>query len=302
MINFTIIIPTKNIPSLLVRCINSIPKRNDIQIIIVDDNSDPQIVDFCNYPNVEDSRIEIYYVKENKGAGYARNVGLKHAKGKWLIFADSDDFFTEELALILDEYVDADYEVIYFKTKSVDSNTLEPSTRALGFNRYVDLYLNHNISALEFGLNYCVPWGKIIRRRLVDNNGLLYSETKASNDIYFATKLTLASVKICADSRCIYCITFRPGSLTSTPSINLLYDRLNERLKCNQLLIDAGYKNMMGSVAYIIYCMYKVAGVKEVIKAIFIVKNSNTPLFTGWRNWLKTILFMKKNKIHKLNY
>lgn len=302
MINFTIIIPTKNIPSLLNRCVNSIPKRNDIQIIIVDDNSDPQIVDFHNYPGIDDSRIEIYYVKENKGAGYARNVGLKHAKGKWLIFADSDDFFTKEFTIILDEYVDANYDVIYFKTISVDSNSLEPSTRSLGFNRYIDLYLNHKIDKVELGLNYCVPWGKIIRRNIVDKNGLLYSETKASNDIYFAARLSLASDNIYADYQYIYCVTFRRDSLTTTPSINLLYDRLNEKLKRNQLLIDSGYRNMVGSVAYIVYCIYKVAGAKEAVKALSIVINSSTPLFTGWRNWLKTIVYIKKNRIHRMNY
>ena len=38
---FSIIIPHKNIPSLLQRCLDSIPKRDDVQIIVVDDNSNP---------------------------------------------------------------------------------------------------------------------------------------------------------------------------------------------------------------------------------------------------------------------
>lgn len=42
MINYSIIIPHKNIPDLLQRCLNSIPRRTDIQIIVVDDNSDPK--------------------------------------------------------------------------------------------------------------------------------------------------------------------------------------------------------------------------------------------------------------------
>ena len=86
MINYSIIIPHKNIPDLLQRCLNSIPRRTDIQIIVVDDNSDPKKVDFEHFPGVGEKCVEVYFTKEGKGAGYARNMGLKYAKGKWLLF------------------------------------------------------------------------------------------------------------------------------------------------------------------------------------------------------------------------
>lgn len=92
-INYSIIIPHKNIPNLLQRCLASIPRREDIQIIIVDDKSDVVEVDFECFPGVGEQCVEVYFTKEGKGAGYARNVGLKYAKGKWLLFVDSDDFF-----------------------------------------------------------------------------------------------------------------------------------------------------------------------------------------------------------------
>ena len=49
-INYSIIIPHRNIPLLLRRCLDSIPRRMDIQIIVVDDNSDPGQVDFEHFP------------------------------------------------------------------------------------------------------------------------------------------------------------------------------------------------------------------------------------------------------------
>ena len=52
MINYSIIIPHKNIPNLLQRCLDSIPNREDVQIIVVDDNSDPNIVDFDKFPSI----------------------------------------------------------------------------------------------------------------------------------------------------------------------------------------------------------------------------------------------------------
>lgn len=50
---YSIIIPHKNIPDLLRRCLDSIPQRPDIQIIVVDDNSSPDKVDFAHFPGRE---------------------------------------------------------------------------------------------------------------------------------------------------------------------------------------------------------------------------------------------------------
>ena len=50
--NYTIIIPHKNTTDLLRKCIDSIPKRNDVQVIIVDDNSDADKVDFEHFPGL----------------------------------------------------------------------------------------------------------------------------------------------------------------------------------------------------------------------------------------------------------
>lgn len=104
-INFSIIIPTKNIPDLLQRCLESIPQRSDIEIIVVDDNSDREIVDVKNYPGTNNQQVKIIFLPESKGAGYARNIGLTIAKGKWILFADSDDYFSEKFSDILDRYI-----------------------------------------------------------------------------------------------------------------------------------------------------------------------------------------------------
>ena len=103
-INYSIIIPHKNCPDLLNRCLGSIPLRDDIHIIIVDDNSDND-----KKPQYDRNNMEIIFLdaEHSRGAGHARNVGLNRAKGKWLLFADADDYYCEHGFEILDKYLDS---------------------------------------------------------------------------------------------------------------------------------------------------------------------------------------------------
>ena len=110
--NYSIIIPHKNIPTLLQRCLDSIPQRDDVQVIIVDDNSDPSIVDFENFPGLKRKNTIVVFDKSSKGAGHARNIGIEHSNSKWLIFADADDFFNYCIGECLDKYKDASEDII----------------------------------------------------------------------------------------------------------------------------------------------------------------------------------------------
>ena len=103
MKKFSVIIPQRDCASLTKRCIQSIPDRKDIEVIIIDDNSHNS----DELKNVEKllnrGNCKFVYTIEGKGAGYARNIGLKIATGDWLIFADADDFFTKEAFEISDK-------------------------------------------------------------------------------------------------------------------------------------------------------------------------------------------------------
>ena len=65
-IKFSFVIPHKNTPELLQKCLNSIPDRDNIQVIVVDDNSDKKIVDFQNFPHWNGKNYEFYLTKLHK--------------------------------------------------------------------------------------------------------------------------------------------------------------------------------------------------------------------------------------------
>ena len=122
MYNYTFIIPHKNSPELLYRWLESIPSRDDIQIIIVDDNSDPKIVNQDNFPFKIRKNVEVIFNKYSKGAGYARNLGLQLAIGKRQLFPDADDFYVDGFIDILDNKVNSDNDIIYFDVFSYENN------------------------------------------------------------------------------------------------------------------------------------------------------------------------------------
>lgn len=212
---FTIIIPHYNIPDLLMRCLKSIPVSEDIQVIVVDDNSPDSNTYLERFPELSRPYLEFIRTTKGGGAGYARNVGLDHAKGKWLLFADADDFFVKDAFSIFGEYESSDVDVVYFKTKSVFSeNPEEPSTRGRQQNSLIDGYL-YNGEENKLRVEYWSPWGKMIRRELVVSRNFRFDEVRYSNDHFFSVNVGLNAKEIKADSRVVYVVTRRDGSLTS---------------------------------------------------------------------------------------
>ena len=214
MIKFSIIIPHYNIPDLLIRCLKSIPIRDDIQVIVVDDNSSDADTYLERYPELSRPNLEFIRTSEGKGAGYARNVGIDHAKGKWLLFADADDFYVDNVYDLINIHYNSDADVIYFKTRSVYScDITKTSTREYSYNKLVDSFLTNN-DQMSIRVRYGVPWGKMIRKSLVDRFQLRFEEVKYSNDQYFSVCVGIYAKSIDADGAILYVATNREGSST----------------------------------------------------------------------------------------
>lgn len=214
--NYSFIIPHYNTPLLLLRCINSIPIRKDIQIIIVDDCS----------PNTEELRmvikqvkqipyVEFYNTPQNGGAGLARNIGITHAIGKWLIFADADDFFSEQLEYAMDTYLNAKEDVLYFNFQSVMSDDIsQTSHRESNYKSFFEEY-DKNYNENNFRFQYITPWGKFIKHELIVNHHILFDETRYANDVIFSVLIGCKADSILPIDIPLYVLTERNGSLTS---------------------------------------------------------------------------------------
>lgn len=242
--DYSVIIPHKNIPELLERCLASIPQRDNIEVIVVDDNSDPTIVDFARFPGISRPNTKVIFHKAPVGmggAGVARNVGMAEASGKWLIFADADDFFHPIIDLMFDKYRDGDADIVFFRHDSVDSYTLEPVRINTTRNRMLEEF---DYTGDEDPLRFMiwVPWAKFIRRSLVTANSISFEEVRFSNNLMFSVRTGHHAARIISDPAVLYCNTRRDGSLIheGRSDWEAMWQRFDVDYRAAQYIIAAG--------------------------------------------------------------
>ena len=216
----SIIIPHYNSLKLLKNLISTIPVREEIQIIVIDDNSTK---DKEEYETFRQENPDILFLANEAGknsAGRCRNIGLEAAKGEWLLFADADDFFTENLWEKINPYLEQkEFDIVYFKPASCMLESGEEATRHVRVAKLIEDYLNQPDFYHKTRLKYWfeAPWSKLIRRSMVVNNKITFDTTKVANDIMFSMKAAAAAKDITASGETIYCITQSRGTLTTTP-------------------------------------------------------------------------------------
>lgn len=216
MIAYTIIIPHHNIPRLLQRAIDSIPFRDDLEVIVVDDASDNECKDELHAVCNRRKGVKLIELEKNGGGGKARNEGLKQATGEFALFLDADDFFNYCINDILDEYKDTDADIVFFKGNCVDSDTYAVGHRLDYNNVKIDKYLAEENGG-EHLLRYYfqVPYCKLVRRSIIVDNNIKFDETSIRNDVTFSYLIGYHASKIAADRRAVYCATTREGSVSS---------------------------------------------------------------------------------------
>lgn len=246
---YTIIVPHQNMPDLLQRCLASIPERDDIQVIVVDDNSNPRVVDFEHFPGAGRKNVEIIFDKQERGLGHVRNVGLDHARGKWVLFCDSDDYFAEDFPMILDEMAAAEEDLVFFGIRSVLSeNPAIPARRTEYVNQFISQYLHKDRDESNLRCRFPIVMCKLFRRDIIERHSIRCDETHWGNDIYFSARYACVSPRIRVTERIGYVITVRQGSLISNfcGTRAEVSNRLQEALKAERLYARYGIKPNSG--------------------------------------------------------
>lgn len=238
MNKISIIIPHYNDWSNLKELLSTIPFDKTFEVIVVDDNT-PNSEGLLRtlkeeYPSV----LFLVNTSGTKGAGASRNIGLEHATGSWLLFADADDMFSDNFKEVINEYTNSNYDIIYFSPHSFIEDTKETSSR---HSLYKNLVLNYKydktlLYELKLRYEFVVPWSKLVRHQLVENNNIKFEEIMYANDILFSAKVGYYAADIYPSSQNIYNVRENEGSLTNIISEERFFVRLNSWVQYNKFL------------------------------------------------------------------
>lgn len=301
---YSVIIPHyKDVDSLKI-LLYSIPERSDIQIIIVDDNTYSSKNQLSNEISGINHDYELYFnPTQVNSAGTCRNVGLTHAKGKWIVFADADDWFVEGAFDVMDRHVEEDADILFFKPISVNLPDMSVGVRHVAYEERVKKFISNRSD--EISLRYCwqAPWSIMIKNSLVQKYHLSFDGVRWSNDILFSLKAGHYAKIIDAYDEVIYCITRKEGTLTSKKSEEEFLARIDVEISAWNFLrsvLDEKrvYHIIDWPVGRVIRSLLRGYGVSTAKKIINKYKNNGVKL--GFKGLNKE--YLHRNIIWLKNY
>lgn len=179
--------PIFNVEKYIERSLKSILNQtmdlNDIEVIMVDDNSTDGTRDIVKkyetkYPNFK----AIYLKKNSGGASIPRNAGLKIASGKYVMFLDPDDEFAIDMC-----------EILYKKIKKSNANIVKCNHKLISPNNTrIDYHFDKNIPEViincktEFPPNTSSVCNAIHDKNFLIENNIKFPNSKVIEDVIFS--------------------------------------------------------------------------------------------------------------------
>lgn len=231
----SIIMPVYNAAKYVERAISSVLDGSPqcMEVICVDDCSQDSSYEVLNQLALGDSRIKVYRNVKNMGAGYTKNVAISYARGKFICFCDSDDYFAtgavETMLRIVSSSNCADG--IYFGSylkQSENGEVVESGyVKGLAGNLVYassELY-SAILSAKLFVSSACRV---MIKKTVLQEYNIRFSEGTYCDDWFFSFCLASSPVKLYYFKEALYYYCIHEGSVTSnicsTQYISELYD------------------------------------------------------------------------------
>lgn len=263
----SMIIPVYNVESYLKECLDSIFLHQKIsypmEVIIVNDGStDGSLAILDEYKKQYDF---ILINQENTGVSSARNAGIKIAKGKYLLFMDSDDYLVpnalDKLLVYLSkadvDLVEFDYEILNQTGLDLKPEPIEPGVLS---GKGEDIFCEWR----KMGLYRVAVWTKAVRREMVISNRIYFYSGIFYEDEEWCPKLFAYAKSVSYLPIRLYVYRIRGGSNTSKKTrkhnmdlfliIDSLYefsckDDLTEKyIKCLRYIISVLYFSIIKGI------------------------------------------------------
>ena len=221
----SVVIPCYNGGAYLEACVASVNCRADVEleIVIVDDGSADDTAEVCKRLVAQDGRIRYHY-QENAGVSAARNAGLTHATGDFVMFCDADD-------VLADDAVDRLYDAIcrtdsdmasglMSVQKSDASEVCEPENESVTVYDHPDDIMKRCLHTA-----YDSVCGKLYRRERL--TGISFEVgRKINEDVFFVFQCLTRCRKVVEINRTVYRYLYHKGSASHTVFAEKHYDVL----------------------------------------------------------------------------
>lgn len=313
MPRFSIIVPVYNVEKYLDECVQSVINQSftDWELILVDDGSKDDSYKMCCEYAKNDSRIKAFS-QSNGGASKARNNGIENARGEYLLFLDSDDFYNDcsTLKTLNNKLCEANSDVIIFGCTDFNMTTGEAIVSRTGY----DLALigeNDYLKTMHYLLsNKLIPGGPTIfafKRSIVNENNIRFKQGVQDEDYDFVLSTFINCKSISAINEPFY--SYRKGrgdSVTGSSNIKMIYGieyTLDKWLPiCKSIENNTMKKDILNYVAFIYSTGFVVCGRMDKTtrkKALTIMKKYTFVL--SYSYWKKTIITKYAIKLLGLN-
>lgn len=229
----TIVIPVYNVEEYIEKCILSCSNQNisktDYEIILVNDGSPDNSIEICERLAKEIKNISIISQK-NKGLSGARNTGLRHSKGEYVWFVDSDDWIEENCLKTITEVIKKEQSEIFWLGHDVVKKD-----NVIG--KFIPNKIDKPISGEEFFVNHLKNqfyiWKFIYKRSFLLENNLTFYEGILYEDLEFTPRALHVSKACFTLPQVYYHYLMRDGSIINNIKCKNIEDRF---FICNQLL------------------------------------------------------------------
>ena len=198
----SVIIPVYNTEKYVEQCVSSVlqqPGSEEIEVILVDDGSTDGSGIICDNLAKRDSRVVVVHQK-NGGLSSARNTGLTVARGDYVFFLDSDDFWSNNVYTKICEKLNANCpDVLVFSMQSFFSNgqksvffdcMLQSNTQIANGKELLKEYLKR-----DYSFGWCAVWYGI-KRSLLMSEQLTFPVGYLCEDVNFTFGLLMAASSV----------------------------------------------------------------------------------------------------------
>ncbi len=239
-VDISIIIPVYNVEKYLKQCLDSVINITKIntQIIIVNDGSTDNSESIINEYLKTQNNI-VYISQLNKGLSIARNIGLQHAIGDYIIFLDSDDYLdTKHINELYNKAKENNSDILIYGYKYFYDNSNKFHNSVFRYNE--NSKYNGSKIANEMLVGYVkgYAWNKLINRNYLINNKLEFENGVYIEDYFPIFRLIHNCNSIYFYNNNIYNYRQRPGSISYCKNKKLI----NDFMLCNKQVLEYVYK------------------------------------------------------------